>query len=145
MGAGWRMRTAAWVLRPSGAASSGAQSLFPSRGKASGRARLVSVRSVRVFPRFFRLVALFFAPKIVRLLETVQFARVIHTHTHTRDIEIHTTVELVVAKRIERSLCLSSSGKCHGDIGTPVRVSFEFLEVFFFVEEEGSTRRKGKL
>lgn len=43
-------------------------------------------------------------------------------------------MELVVEKRIEgRSLCLSSSGKCHGDIGTPVRVSFEFLAVFLFV------------
>lgn len=47
-------------------------------------------------------------------------------------------MELVVEKRIEeRSLCLSSSGKCHGDIGTPVRVSFEFLAVFLFVRGGG--------
>lgn len=81
-------------------------------------------------------------------MKFVQSARVIHTHTHTHVISRYIpTVELVVTKRIEeRSLCLSSSGKCHGDIGTPVRVSFEFLEVFFFVEKGGrGVRRKGKL
>lgn len=67
----------------------------------------------------------------------------IHTHVISRYVA---QVELVVAKRIEeRSLCLSSSGKCHGDIGTPVRVSFEFLEVFFFVEQGGDIVIVGKL
>ena len=63
-----RMRRPPWVLRSSRAASSRAQSLLPSRGKASDRARLASVRSVRVFPRFLRLVAAFrpeIRPKVV--------------------------------------------------------------------------------
>lgn len=78
VGAGWRMRTAAWVLRPSGAASSGAQSLFPSRGKASGRARLDKRPVSSRFPAFLSPRRVILAPKIVSPPSNVQSARVIH-------------------------------------------------------------------
>lgn len=125
VGVSRRMRTLSWVLWPRAAASSGAQSLFPSRGKASDRARLVSVRSVRVFPRFFRHVAIFH-PEIDR---RKLLARV-YTWSKGYQRDTHGGTCSIRFKGSRNDRCVYQCTKCHGDLGTPARVSlFVLLEI----------------
>ena len=136
------MRRAPWVLRSSRAASSRAQSLLPSRGKASDRARLVSVRSVRVFPRFLRLVATF-RPEIQLKVVGCPRECTRDPHGDTRDTHGGNLFDTYQRNRGATVVFTSVFAKCHGDLGTPARVSFERSSCYWKCLSRGKYRSSG--